>query len=133
MSEAADSVVGRPVTIFVARRVHPGMEVEFEDWAEELTRAASEFHGFLGAGLLRPGHLGDDWHVVYRFSTPEALADWESSSVRAKLLAKGEQVMSTATSTESAASRLGSNCPAVLRRLLRGGRCSSSPLWSFSC
>ena len=96
MSEAADSVVGRPVTIFVARRVHPGMEVEIEDWAEELTRAASEFHGFLGAGLLRPGHLGDDWHVVYRFSTPEALADWESSSVRAKLLAQGEQVMSTA-------------------------------------
>ncbi len=97
MTEAADSVVaGKPVTVLVARQVHPGMEVEFEDWAEELTRAASEFHGFLGAGLLRPGHVGDDWHVVYRFSTPQALADWESSSVRAKLLAKGEQVMSTA-------------------------------------
>ena len=72
------------------------MEIEFEDWAEELTRAATEFHGFLGAGLLRPGHVGDDWHVVYRFSTTAALADWESSSVRAKLLAEGEQVMSTA-------------------------------------
>jgi antibiotic biosynthesis monooxygenase (ABM) superfamily enzyme len=97
MSEAAETVAGGgPVTVLVARRVHPGMEVEFEDWADELTRAASEFHGFLGAGLLRPGHVGDDWHVVYRFSTPEALADWESSSVRTKLLAKGEQVMSTA-------------------------------------
>ena len=97
MSDPADSMVaGKPVTVLVARQVHPGMEVEFEDWAEELTRAASEFHGFLGAGLLRPGHVGDDWHVVYRFITPRALADWESSSVRANLLAKGEQVMSTA-------------------------------------
>jgi uncharacterized protein len=97
MSEAVDPVVaGKPVTVLVARQVHPGMEVEFEDWANELTRAASEFHGFLGAGLLRPGHVGDDWHVVYRFSTAAALADWESSSVRAKLLVDGEQVMSTA-------------------------------------
>jgi len=55
MSEAADSVAtSGPVTVMVARRVHPGKEIEFEDWAEELTRAASEFPGFLGAGLLRP-------------------------------------------------------------------------------
>ena len=33
----------------------------------------------------------------------------------------------------SAGSRRGSNCPAVLRRRLRGGRCSSSPPSSFSC
>jgi uncharacterized protein len=85
-----------PVTVVVARRVRPGKEIEFEDWAEKLTRAASTFHGFLGAGLLRPGHVGDDWHVVYRFATADALARWENSPIRAKLLAEGEQVMSTA-------------------------------------
>ena len=42
-----------PVTVLVARRVRPGKEVEFERWASELTRAASHFDGFLGAGLLR--------------------------------------------------------------------------------
>jgi antibiotic biosynthesis monooxygenase (ABM) superfamily enzyme len=86
---------GGPVTVLVARRVRPGKEIEFEDWAEELTRAASHFDGFLGAGLLRPGHVGDEWNVVYRFATPPALADWETSSTRARLLAKGEQMMST--------------------------------------
>lgn len=97
MSDAADIVeMGGPVTVLVARRVQPGREIEFEDWAEELTRAASGFDGFLGAGLLRPGHVGDDWHVVYRFKTAAALDHWETSSTRAKLLAKGEQVMSTA-------------------------------------
>jgi antibiotic biosynthesis monooxygenase (ABM) superfamily enzyme len=56
------------VTVLVARRVVPGKEVEFEEWASELTRAASSFAGFLGAGLLRPGHVGELCHVVYRFA-----------------------------------------------------------------
>jgi antibiotic biosynthesis monooxygenase (ABM) superfamily enzyme len=86
-----------PVTVLVARHVQPGKEVEFEDWAESLTRAASVFDGFLGAGLLRPGHTGEDWNVVYRFANPEALARWEDSPIRAKLLAEGERVMSTAS------------------------------------
>src|SRR6185503_15790000 len=63
-----------PVTVLVARRVLPGKEVEFESWASELTRAASAFDGFLGAGLLRPGHVGELWHVVYRFASADDLA-----------------------------------------------------------
>jgi antibiotic biosynthesis monooxygenase (ABM) superfamily enzyme len=89
------SAATSPVTVLVARHVRPGNEVEFEDWAESLTRAASVFDGFLGAGLLRPGHTGEDWNVVYRFANPEALARWEDSPIRAKLLAEGEHVMST--------------------------------------
>ena len=84
-----------PVTVLVARRVRPGKEVEFERWASELTRAASAFDGFLGAGLLRPGHVGELWHVVYRFASSDELARWEQSGTRAELLAHGEQVMST--------------------------------------
>src|SRR6478735_10950060 len=84
-----------PVTVLVARRVQPGKEVQFETWASELTRAASGFDGFLGAGLLRPGHVGELWHVVYRFASADALARWEHSQTRSDLLAHGEQVMST--------------------------------------
>ena len=84
-----------PVTVLVARRVVPGREVEFETWASELTRAASGFDGFLGAGLLRPGHVGELWHVVYRFASADELARWEHSQTRSELLAHGEQVMST--------------------------------------
>ena len=84
-----------PVTVLVARRVRPGKEVEFERWASELTRAASAFDGFLGAGLLRPGHVGELWHVVYRFASADELARWEHSQTRSELLAHGEQVMST--------------------------------------
>jgi len=81
------------VTVTVARRVAPGREVEFEDWAERLTRAAAAFPGFLGAGLLRPGHVGEEWHVVYRFDSAGHLADWENAPERKAMLASGEHLM----------------------------------------
>jgi len=84
-----------PVTVTVARRVAPGREVEFEEWAERLTRAAAAYPGFLGAGLLRPGHVGEDWHVVYRFDSPQHLADWENAPERKAMLASGEHLMET--------------------------------------
>ncbi len=57
----------------MARRVAPGREDEFEEWSAELTRRAARSPGFLGAGLLRPGHVGEAWHVVFRFDTPAHL------------------------------------------------------------
>jgi antibiotic biosynthesis monooxygenase (ABM) superfamily enzyme len=84
-----------PVTVTVARRVQPGRVAEFEAWAAGLTGAAARFPGFLGAGLLRPGRVGEDWHVVYRFDTPTHLAAWEDSPARADELARGDGLMET--------------------------------------
>ena len=86
---------GEPVTVTIARQVAPGREPEFEAWAADLTRAASRFDGFLGAGLLRPARVGQDWHAVFRFDSAEHLAGWERSDVRAKLLAAGDDLMRT--------------------------------------
>jgi uncharacterized protein len=84
-----------PVTVSIERRVPPGRENEFEEWAADLTRAARRFHGFLGAGLLRPGHVGEKWHVIYRFDSPESLAAWEDSPTRAHWLEAGQHLMET--------------------------------------
>jgi antibiotic biosynthesis monooxygenase (ABM) superfamily enzyme len=94
-SRSSERAGGEPVTVTVARRVTPGREVEFEDWAARLTTAASRFPGFLGAGLLRPGQVGQDWHVVYRFDSAEHVAAWERSRIRRALLADGEDLMRT--------------------------------------
>jgi antibiotic biosynthesis monooxygenase (ABM) superfamily enzyme len=88
-------VASEPVTVTVARRVAPGREAEFEEWAQELIAAASRYDGFLGAGLLRPGHVGNEWHVVYRFDRPANLAAWEESPARADLLSRAERLMKT--------------------------------------
>ncbi len=92
MSKTHDAT---PVTVTVARSVAPGRETDFEDWATRLTTAAAHYPGFLGAGLLRPGRAGQDWHVVYRFDRADHLAAWEQSPTRNALLADAEQLMQT--------------------------------------
>jgi antibiotic biosynthesis monooxygenase (ABM) superfamily enzyme len=94
-SATSDPHGGEPVTVTISRRVAPGRESAFEEWADRLTAAASRFAGFLGAGLLRPGHVGQDWHVVYRFDSADHLAAWERSPVRKKLLDEAEHLMET--------------------------------------
>lgn len=82
-----------PVTVTVARRVAAGREADFEDWSDELTAAAANYAGFLGAGRLRPSHLGDPWHVVFRFDSAEHLGAWEGSPERRAMLAVGEELI----------------------------------------
>lgn len=80
-----------PVTVTVARRVAPGREGEFEDWYDGIIGAANRFPGFLGAGVLRPTGVGQDWHVVYRFADQESLQRWETSSERAHWLRRADE------------------------------------------
>ena len=80
------------MTVTVARRVAPGREDEFEQWSAELTRRAAHFPGFLGAGLLRPGHVGEAWHVVFRFDSPAHWEAWERSAVRVEHLDVGDAI-----------------------------------------
>jgi hypothetical protein len=84
-----------PVTVTIERHVPPGREVDFEDFSEALTRAATKHPGFLGAGMLRPGHVGEPWHVVFRFDSLEHLHGWEFSAERAALLAAGEDLVNS--------------------------------------
>lgn len=83
------------MTVTIARRVAPGREGDFAAWSTRLTAAAARYPGFLGAGNLRPNHVGEPWHVVYRFASAELLRDWEESTERARLLAAGEELVSS--------------------------------------
>lgn len=82
-----------PVTVTIARRVAPGRETDFAAWSDQLTATAATFSGFLGAGMLRPSHVGDPWHVVFRFDSDLHLREWEVSSERARLLGAGEELV----------------------------------------
>lgn len=89
---------GEPVTVTIARRVAPGREHEFEDWADRLTDLASAFPGYLGCGRLRPAvGEGDprEWHVIYRFDSSASLKAWEESAERKAFLDEGSELMQT--------------------------------------
>ena len=77
----------------VARRIAAGREADFEDWSDELTAAAANYAGFLGAGRLRPSRVGDPWHVVFRFDSAEHLQEWEVSPERTAMLRAGEHLV----------------------------------------
>jgi uncharacterized protein len=81
-----------PVTVTVARKVAPGRERDFEEWVDGIVEAASNFPGFLGAGILRPHETGQEWHVVYRFSDAQRQRAWEGSAQRTAWLAKADDL-----------------------------------------
>ena len=114
------SAGSEPVTVTVARTIAPGREEEFATWSDDLTAAAAAFPGYLGAGMLRPGRVGDPWHVVFRFDSAEHLAHWDRSPERAALLTAGEALVRTThtqhiTGLETWFARPGRTAPAPPR------------------
>jgi antibiotic biosynthesis monooxygenase (ABM) superfamily enzyme len=77
-----------PVTVTVARVVRSDRREAFEREASAILRVASGFPGNLGATLLHPGPDSSEYHLVYRFSDDESLAEWEDSAERRHFLAR---------------------------------------------
>lgn len=87
MDGADQTATGDEVTLFVARRVDPGHEEAFENWARGILRAAADHPGNLGTGLLRPAEPGAPWHLLLHFRDAESFRAWQSSPARAAFFA----------------------------------------------
>jgi antibiotic biosynthesis monooxygenase (ABM) superfamily enzyme len=87
---AGERVAGTdPVTAVFSRRVMPGREAEFEDWAHGVIEAATRYPGHLGASVLHePG--SPYYHVVYKFTDRDRFRSWVESDERHRWLAKVE-------------------------------------------
>lgn len=75
------------LTVTIARRIHPGEEEFFADWAERMASEVRAFPGCLGAAVLASPD-GAESHMVFRFVDGEALRSWERSPERSALLAE---------------------------------------------
>jgi antibiotic biosynthesis monooxygenase (ABM) superfamily enzyme len=93
MPDAVPRTAGEPVTVMIARRVAPGREAEFFEWAQDIMNRARRWDGFLGGGILRPGRPGGEWHIVYRFADEASRKAWDESAERAEALARAEELM----------------------------------------
>jgi antibiotic biosynthesis monooxygenase (ABM) superfamily enzyme len=78
-----------PVTAVFSRRVKPGREAEFEDWAHGVIAAATRWPGHLGASVL---HEPDSpwYHLVYKFTDRRRFRDWIESDERNQWLGRVE-------------------------------------------
>lgn len=72
-----------PVTVAMSRRVVPGRESEFAEWAKGIMDAAALSPGHLGAGYIRPADPDGEHTIVYRFDTKEHFDRWQGSEERA--------------------------------------------------
>jgi uncharacterized protein len=83
-----DTVInkGKTVTVVISRRVFPGHEKDYEDWAHKMVNAATEAPGNAGVTILipEPGKQGLH-HLVMRFNDDLSMQKWESSYIRQKL------------------------------------------------
>ena len=79
-----------PVTVSIVRHVAPDHADQMVAWVRAGTSLAERFGGFLGTGWVRPFAGSDEWHMLYRFAGPDALATWESSQQRAWWLAAAQ-------------------------------------------
>ena len=82
-----------PVTVTVARVVHPQQHEAFERWAADVQELVATFPGHLGSSLLRPGPASDEYHLVYRFRDDESLASWERSAERRAALDRVQRLV----------------------------------------
>jgi hypothetical protein len=83
-----------PVTGVASRRVEPGREEEFEEWASGILGAIKEFPGYLGSDVLRPSDNEDDeYRMIYRFDHTSNLKRWEESEERRNWLRRAEPLV----------------------------------------
>lgn len=81
-----------PVTVVVRRTARSGKTKEFEEWMGGLVRDAARFPGYMGADIARP-QAGNEYLIIFRFSSYENLLAWEKSPERKKWLEKAKQVV----------------------------------------
>ena len=79
---------GEPVTVIAKRKVKPGHEAAYETWLKELTTAAHDLDGYLGAEFHRPAKADYPWTSVFRFATLADLEAFERSELRQRFVAR---------------------------------------------
>ncbi len=74
--------VPNSVTVSITRHINPDQADRMVAWINAGASLAERFEGFLGTGWVRPSIDSEQWHMLYRFQNPEALARWEASEQR---------------------------------------------------
>ena len=85
-----DSMAAVPAKIVMERRVHPGAERGFKDWAARFVDSASRFSGHEGASVLS-AH-GNLYFILLRFASGANLAQWQETAEYSELMKEAERV-----------------------------------------
>jgi antibiotic biosynthesis monooxygenase (ABM) superfamily enzyme len=73
----------QPITVSITRFVDPAQARQFAAWARSGEDLMSSYPGYLGSGWVRPDPASTEWHMLYRFTDAQSLANWQESDERA--------------------------------------------------
>lgn len=97
-----DSNIQAPQTVVISRRVKPGNEAAFEALSTEMTIAAMEFPGHLGAHMFRPASPDDpEYRIIFKFATESELSNWVNSETRHEFIAQIEPLLTEPSQIET--------------------------------
>ena len=82
-----------PVTVSITRVVRPDKIPQVTRWVQAGVNLANRYPGFLGSGWVRGTADGEEWHMLYRFSSAELLELWETSEDRRVWLEAGSDLV----------------------------------------
>ena len=91
------------VTRVIRHHIKTGKEQEFEDWTHGITQEVSQFQGFQGTTILRPGgqsHPHPEYVTVVRFATYTDLRRCEESTQFAEWLQRLEPLLLEASTAQ---------------------------------
>ena len=86
-----------PVTLMVARRVADGRYQDLMAWLREGEQLATDFTGYLGSGVLAPPPQGDEFQIIFRFTSEQTMQAWEHSASRTAWLTRGSDLFAHKT------------------------------------
>ncbi|MBS0347630.1 MAG: antibiotic biosynthesis monooxygenase [Proteobacteria bacterium] len=84
-----------PVIRIARRHIRPGNEAAYEALVGEMFQQMQACKGFLGAELIPANGLDGEHQVIIRFSSEDALANWDDSAARSELLARMAKLADT--------------------------------------
>lgn len=79
-----------PVTLMVSRRAAHGRYQDLLSWLHEGEQLATDFTGYLGSGILAPPGDGDEFQIIFRFTSEQTMHAWEHSASRRAWLQRGD-------------------------------------------
>lgn len=91
-----------PVSVVISFHPAPGKQDALVQWAHDISTAAQDFRGHLGAHVYPPAEVQNgDLVIAFSFANADDLSAWERSDVRRDWLAKLDQLVEGEATTHS--------------------------------
>jgi uncharacterized protein len=87
-----DGHVRKDVTVVISRKIKPGCENEYDEWARRYLKLERKIPGYAGTTIITQGGTDSSLrHIIHRFSDKASLDAWEKSDESLKQIEEADK------------------------------------------